>query len=648
MTTTRTPPREGTMSAYTAQDITVLDQMEHIRRRPAMYIGSVDSDGLHHLVREIVDNAVDEVMNGHASKIEVTLGPDGRTVEVSDNGRGIPVDEHKEYRKSALEIVFTMPNSGGKFDRRSYKTSGGLHGVGASVVNVLSENLDALVRRDGFEWSQGYRRGRPRGPVVKGKATKQTGTTVRFTPDPDIFGDTAFEAEVIRAHLETSTFLNKGLRITFVDQVAGTRDELHHPGGLHEFNLALIREAGAAPTTDRMFTLERADDPRMDLCLCWTDAPRERLRTFVNGIHTRGGGTHEQGVKDAIVKAVRNYIDTHDAQLPRGLKPTAEDVREGIIGVASVYIAEPQFQSQTKERLNNPEVKALVEGAVRPSIERWLQDNSSIADAILARVVLAARAREASREATAQVRRKGPVQRKLNLPGKLADCSSSDPARCELFLVEGDSAGGSAKQGRDRMVQAILPLRGKVLNSEQANLNKVLSNSELNDIVSALGCGIGKDLDRSRLRYNKVILLMDADSDGHHIATLLLTFFFRYLRPLIDHGHVFLAQPPLYRIDAGKKTWWAADERERERIIKRLPPRTKPEISRFKGLGEMMPKTLYETTLDPQRRRLLQVAIPEGAALETEQVVMDLLGKDPQTRFREITRWMSLVEEVDA
>jgi DNA gyrase subunit B/topoisomerase-4 subunit B len=636
------------MSAYTAQDITVLDQMDHIRRRPSMYIGSTDADGLHHLMREIVDNAVDEVMNGHASRIEVTLLADGRTVEVSDNGRGIPVDEHKEYKKSALEIIFTIPNSGAKFDRRNYATSGGLHGVGASVVNVLSESLDAVVRRDGYEWSQSYKRGRPRGGVTRGKATKAHGTTVRFTPDTEIFGDTGFEAETIRAHLVTCTFLNKGLLIVFNDALAKTSEDIRHAGGVADFVSHLIKEAGATPTIDRQFTLERGDDPRVDLSLCWTDAPRERLRTFVNGIPTKQGGTHEQGIKDGIVKALRNYIETHDATLPRGLKPTAEDIREGIVAVGSVFIGEPQFQGQTKDRLNNPEVKGQVEGVVRPALERWLQDNSSTADAILARVVMAARAREASREATAQVRRKSPVQRKLNLPGKLADCSSSDPARSELFIVEGDSAGGSAKQGRDRMTQAILPLRGKVLNSEQANLNKVLGNSELTDIVNALGCGIGKDLDPSRLRYNRIILLMDADSDGHHIATLLLTFFFRYLRPLVERGHVFLAQPPLFRIDAGKKTWWAADERERDRIIRKLPPRAKPDISRFKGLGEMMPKTLYETTLDPAKRRLLRVEIPEGAALETEQVVADLLGKDPQTRFREITRWMSIVEEVDA
>ncbi len=635
------------MSGYTASDITVLDQMDHIRRRPAMYIGSTDADGLHHLVREIVDNAVDEVMNGHAHCVDVRLLADGRTVEVTDDGRGIPVDMHPEHKKSALEIIFTVPNSGAKFDRRSYATSGGLHGVGASVVNALAEELVAEVRRDGFEWRQGYRRGRPRGPVEKLKPSKKRGTTVRFRPDPEIFGELAFDPEAIRQHLETCAYLNKGLEINFRDETTGTTLQLRQEGGLTDWVQRLVAEGGAPAVHERPFGLERRDDIRLDLSLSWTEAPRERLRSFVNGIPTRQGGTHDQGLKDGIVKAVRNYIDVHDAQLPRGIKPVAEDIREGLVGVLSIFIGEPQFQGQTKDRLNNPEVRAQVEALVRPALERWLQDHASIADAILARVVQACRAREASREASAQVRRKSPVSRKLNLPGKLADCSSTDPARSELFLVEGDSAGGSAKQGRDRNYQASLPLRGKVLNSEQANLAKVQNNNELGDIVRALGCGIGEELDLDRLRYHKIILLMDADSDGHHIATLLLTFFYRHLRPLIDAGHLYLAQPPLFRIDAGRKTWWAADEKERDRVVRQLPPRSRPEISRFKGLGEMMPKTLYETTLDPRRRRLLQVAIPEGAALQTEQVVSDLLGKDPATRFREITRWMDLVEDVD-
>jgi DNA gyrase subunit B/topoisomerase-4 subunit B len=635
------------MSDYNASSIAVLEGREHVRRRPGMYIGSTGKDGLHHLVREIVDNSVDEAMNGHATRIDVELSPDGRTVTVSDNGRGIPVDIHPKVGKPALEVILCTLHSGGKFGDGGYKTSGGLHGVGSSVVNFLSEELVATIRRDGFEWRQSFRRGLPRGPLEQLRPFRGHGTIIRFTPDPEVFGEQLFDPDQIRSHLEVASFLHKGLRIRFIDLYGDKEEDFEHQGGVLDFLEHCNRAEAAIPVSDRPFVLERLKDPRIDIALHWTDAPRERLRCFVNGIPTPDGGTHENGLRDGIVKAVRNYVDTHEASLPRGLKPTAEDVREGITAICSIFLEEPQFQSQTKNRLNNPEVKPAVEGLVRMAVEGWLHANKSVADAVLARVVMSARARAASREAADQVRRKAAPTRRLNLPGKLADCSSGDPDQAELFIVEGDSAGGSAKQGRDRATQAVLPLRGKVLNAEQANLKKVLSNSELSDIVSALGCGIDKDFDLSRLRYHKVILLMDADSDGHHIATLLLAFFFRHLRPLIDAGHIYLASPPLFRIDAGKQTWWAADEAERDRILKRLSPRQEPEISRFKGLGEMMPRTLFDTTLNPATRRLLKVGIPEGTRLETEQVMGDLLGKDPQTRFREITEWMALVEDVD-
>ncbi len=635
------------MSDYGADAISVLEGLEPVRKRPGMYIGGTGKDGLHHLIWEIVDNSVDEAINGYASTIHVTVEADGRTVTVADNGRGIPVDLHKKAKKPALEVILTTLHAGGKFDAGSYKTSGGLHGVGSSVVNALSESMVATVRRDGFEYQQTYARGKPTSRLKKIGKARGTGTTIQFTPDHEIFGDFVFDADAIFEHLEVSAFLNKGLRIVFKDETAGRREELKHDGGVRDFLDAIVERNQVATTTDQHFQLERPDDPRIDLALCWTDQPRETVKSFVNGIPTRDGGTHEQGLRDGIVKAVRNYIDTHDVSLPRGIKLTAEDIREGVVAVCSVFVHEPQFQGQTKDKLNNAEVKGQVEGLVRAELEQWLNTNGSQADTILHRIVMAAKARQASRQATEQVRRKSAVNRRLNLPGKLNDCSSTKPDECELFIVEGDSAGGSAKQGRDRRTQAILPLRGKVLNAEQASLKKVLGNSELSDIVKALGCGLGKDLDRSKLRYGKVILLMDADSDGHHISTLLLTFFFRYLRPLVDHGHVYIAQPPLFRIDWGKQTWWAKDERERARILKRMPPRAKPEISRFKGLGEMMAKTLYETTMNPEKRRLLRVTVPEGAQMETERVVTDLMGKDPATRYREIMEWMALVDEVD-
>ncbi|MEC7946296.1 MAG: DNA topoisomerase IV subunit B [Myxococcota bacterium] len=632
---------------YDASAIAVLEGLEPVRKRPGMYIGGTGKEGLHHLVWEIVDNSVDEAINGYATTIRVTLEADGRTVTVTDNGRGIPIDIHPKAGRPAIEVILTTLHAGGKFDQGSYITSGGLHGVGSSVVNALSESMVAPIRRDGSEWRQTYARGRVTSELVRSGPARGTGTRIQFTPDAEIFGDFVFDADAIFEHLEVSAFLNKGLRIVFKDEVGNRREDIKHDGGVVDYLAAQVERLQCEPTTDEGFSVSREADPRIDLALAWTDRPRESFKSFVNGIPTRDGGTHEQGLRDGIVKAVRNYVETHDVSLPRGVKLTADDIREGVVAICSVFVHEPQFQGQTKDKLNNPEVRATVEAAVRAELEQWLNTHGSQADAILHRIVMAAKARQASRAATEQVRRKSAVNRRLNLPGKLADCSSTKPDESEIFIVEGDSAGGSAKQGRDRKTQAILPLRGKVLNAEQASLKKVLGNNELSDIVKALGCGIGKDLDATRLRYGKVILLMDADSDGHHISTLLLTFFYRYFKPLIDAGHIYIAQPPLYRIDWGKQTWWARDESERNRILGRLPPRARPEISRFKGLGEMMPKTLYETTLDPDKRRLLQVEIPDGAQLETDKVVSDLMGKDPQTRFREIMEWMALVEEVD-
>jgi len=609
-----------------------------------MYIGGTGRDGFHHLVWEIVDNAVDEAINGFASQLSVQLHRDGRTITVKDNGRGIPVDIHPEEGVNTLQVILTNLHSGGKFDNSNYITSGGLHGVGSSVVNALSERLVATIKRDGFEWTQEYRRGKPRTELQKLGPSRYTGTQIRFTPDPEIFGNQTFDGDEIRQRLEISTYLNRGLKIVFKDDTTGKRHELVHEGGVTDYVRHLVKERELRCVVDEPFTLSRTADPRLEIALLWTESPSERFKSFVNGIPTADGGTHEQGLKDAILRAIRNYIATHDVSLPRGMKLTADDIREGVVAVCSCFIGDPQFQGQTKDKLNNPEVRALVEGAVRLELERWLQDNTSTTDALLSRIIMAAKAREASRAASKQVRRKSAVSRRLNLPGKLADCSSSDPSISELFIVEGDSAGGSAKQGRDRKTQAILPLRGKVLNAEQASLKKVLGNKELSDIVSALGCGLGKDLDLSRLRYHKIILLMDADQDGHHIATLMLTFFYRYMKTLITEGHIYLASPPLYRIEAGKKTFWASDEREKERILKKLSPRTRPEISRFKGLGEMMPKTLYKTTLDPRKRQLLKVEIPEGTRLETETVISELMGKDASNRYRAIINWMDKVD----
>ncbi len=617
---------------YSAKDIEVLEGLEPVRKRPAMYIGGTDGRGYHHLLWEIVDNAVDEAINGYADRIEVTLDEDRKGASVSDNGRGMPVDVHPKYKKPALELILCTLHAGGKFEGKSYQVAGGLHGVGSSVVNALSESMTATVRREGQQYEQSYSRGTPTTKLQKRGKARARGTTVHFRPDSKIFGASAsFDPKVVRERLEARSYLHKGLKIVFRDGATGERVELEHPDGIREFLDELVRQAGKPGVHAQAFGLERESDPRMELALLWTESPDENIRSYANGIPTGSGGSHENGLRQALVKAIRNYMEQHKLE-PRGVKITAEDIREGVVAILSVYVEEPQFQGQTKDRLNNPEVAGQVEGTVRTALEQWLHDNKSMAESIVARIVLAARAREASRAASQQVTRKTAVSHRLNLPGKLADCASTDPSECEIFLVEGDSAGGNAKQGRDRRTQAILPLRGKVLNAERASKAQILSNKELQDVVSALGCGIGKTYDDSKLRYGRVFLLMDADSDGHHIATLLLTFFYRMLPGLLKNGHIYLAQPPLYRIDAAKETYWALDDDERDRILASLPKNVKPEISRFKGLGEMTADELKGTTLDPRRRRALRVVI--DGELETDRILNELMGKDPSARFR--------------
>jgi DNA gyrase subunit B len=618
-------------ASYTAEDIQVLEGLEPVRRRPGMYIGGTDSKGYHHLLWEIVDNSVDEVINGYASHIEVTLHKDRRSATVADNGRGIPVDIKKPYGKPALELVLTTLHAGGKFSSEQYRFSGGLHGVGSSVVNALSEELVATVRRDGAEWRQTYERGKPTSKLKKIGPARGSGTTIWFRPDSQIFAQEEFSGETIRSRLDAKTFLHKGLKITFRDEAAKTSEVFQHEGGIADFLSKLVTDGGKAPTVPASFYMQKEEPIGIEAALQWTESPEETIRSYVNGIPTTQGGTHEQGLRAAVVKAVRSFMETAGLE-PKGVSVTADDIREGIVGVLSVYMHEPQFQGQTKERLGNPEVQNLIDSAIRPALETFLLENKSAGAAIVERIALAARAREASRAASQAVSRKTAISHRLNLPGKLADCSSTDPEKSELFIVEGDSAGGSAKQGRERRTQAILPLRGKVLNTEQASLQKVLSNKELQDVVSALGCGVGPEVKVEKLRYHKVIFLMDADSDGHHIATLLLTFFYRHLQPLVASGYVYLAQPPLFRIDHGEETYWALDEEDRTRIVGKLPRNAKVEVMRFKGLGEMQPEELRRTTLDPATRRLLRVTIKDVA--ETDRILTELMGKDVEARFK--------------
>lgn len=640
-------------SGYTASDITVLTGLDPVRKRPGMYIGGTGKDGLHHLLWEIVDNSVDEAMNGFASTIEVTLHEDGCSITVSDNGRGIPVDVHPIEKRSALELILTTLHSGGKFNNNNYTTSGGLHGVGSSVVNALSSELVATIKRDGLTYRQRYERGIPQTSVDVVGDARGSGTEIFFRPDTQIFPDTGFDSEMIAERLEIKTFLTPGLRILYRDRGTGSYKEFKHEGGVREYLDRVQKLSKEAPIHTDAIVInmdERVESvTRVDIALQWTEDHREDIRTFVNGIPTIDGGTHEQGFKDGLLKALRNYFETHDIA-PKSLNIIADDMREGVKAVVSVFMMDPEFQGQTKGKLNNTNVRGVVGNLVRLELEQFLHEHTSTGQAIAQRVINAARARAARRTVTEKVTRKRAVSHRLNLPGKLADCSSTDPEESEIFIVEGDSAGGNAKQGRDRKTQAILPLRGKVLNAEQASSSKVGSNKELRDVADALGCGLEEHYDSGRLRYGKVILLMDADSDGHHISTLMLTYFYRYMPGLIRDGHLFIAQPPLFRVDHGNESHWALDEQDRDRLIKKLDKKKgskKINVQRFKGLGEMMATELWETTLNPAKRRLLKVAVHKNDDDATNILINHLMGKDASLRFEFIMENADKIDELD-
>jgi DNA gyrase subunit B len=618
----------ATRDNYQASDITVLEGLEAVRRRPGMYIGSTGPRGLHHLIWEVVDNSVDEAMAGSADKITVTMLWDGG-VEVTDNGRGIPVGRHAKTKQSALTTVLTTLHAGGKFEQGAYTVSGGLHGVGVSVVNALSSRLEAEVRRDGHVWTQEFERGKAKTKEPrKGREAKKTGTTIRFWPDPEVFTETVeFDRETVSSRLRETAFLNRGLEITFVDQ----REEEPHTevffyrGGIVDFvnHLNSKRDPLHPHIID---IIEVADEAEVEVAMQWTTSYTESVLSFANNINTHEGGTHEEGFRKALTKAINDFARSKNLLKEKDENLTGEDVREGLTAVVSVRVKEPQFEGQTKTKLGNTEIRSFVEKALNRRLPEWLEKYSPEARRIIDKSVGAAKAREAARKARELTRRKSGLE-SGGLPDKLADCSSRDPGESELFIVEGKSAAGPAKAARDSNTQAILPIRGKILNVEKARLAKALQNTEVQDIITAMGTGIGDDFDISKARYHKVILLADADVDGAHIRTLLLTLLFRHMRPLIEAGYVYIAQPPLYRVKVGSSVHYLKDDAELIEFQKQHP-KAKP--TRFKGLGEMNPAELRETTMDPETRTLLRVEMEDAA--RAEEVFTTLMGDDVASR----------------
>ena len=611
---------------YDVEAIQVLEGLEAVRKNPAMYIGSTDERGLHHLVYEIVDNSIDEALAGFCDHIKVIINKDG-SVTIEDNGRGIPVSIHEKYGKSGVELVMTTLHAGGKFDKKVYKVSGGLHGVGVSVVNALSRWLEVRVRREGKEFYQRYERGKAVTPLKVVGKSETTGTTITFLPDDEIFETIEFDYDTISARLKELAFLNAGIKIELIDHRSGKMDVFKFDGGLVEFVKHINRNK--KPLHDNpIYIKSKRDDVEVEIALQYTDGFAENIFTFVNNINTHEGGTHLSGFKGALTRVINDYGKRNKLFEKEDFSLSGEDVREGLTAVISCKVPNPQFEGQTKTKLGNSEVKGIVEKITYEKLSEFFEEHPDIAKKIIEKAILANRAREAARRAREITRRKSLLE-SSSLPGKLADCISKDPSKSELFIVEGDSAGGSAKQARDKNFQAILPLRGKILNVEKARMDKMLKNEEILALISAIGTGIGDDFDISNARYHRIILMTDADVDGAHIRILLLTFFFRYMRELIEEGYLYIAQPPLYKLSKGKKVEYAYSEKEKEEKLKLLGEKGVV-IQRYKGLGEMNPEQLWETTMDPKRRKIIKVTIED--AIKADELFTILMGEKVEPR----------------
>ena len=644
---TKAAPKRS-KSTYDASSIQVLEGLEAVKRRPGMYIGSTGPRGLHHLVWEIVDNSIDEALAGYCSEILVTVHGEN-SVSVSDDGRGMPVGNMDKYGKSAAEIIMTTLHAGGKFDGQGYKVSGGLHGVGASVVNALSEWLEMEIRREGHVWTQRYERGFPKGDLAKARKLKRgegTGTTIRFRPDPEVFTETVeLSFDTLSRRFRESAFLNKGLKIRLVDEREEGREVAYqYEGGIRDF-VAHINEA-KDPVHKTVFYFQREDEGvgDVEVAMQWNSGFQDSVFTFANNINTHEGGAHLSGFRAALSRTVNAYARGKGLLKEKEENLTGDDIREGLAAVISVKMRDPQFEGQTKTKLGNTEIKGLVESSTNRFLAEFLEERPAEAKAIINKALQAARARQAARKVRDTIR-KGYLE-SSTLPGKLADCSSKDPARSELYIVEGDSAGGSAKQGRERNFQAILPLRGKILNVEKANINKVLSNVEIQAMISAIGAGVGETFDVGQARYYKVIIMTDADVDGSHIRTLVLTFLYRNMKELIEAGYVYIAQPPLYKITHQRKDYYVYNDRELQETLTRLSANGKASIGRFKGLGEMNPNQLWETTMDPQNRTLLQVTVDSAAV--ADELFTDLMGDKVEPRKRFIEANAREVKNLDA